>query len=183
MASATGSGPDPGPRVHLIEGPVGAGKSTYAAALARRHGGVALALDDWFARLFSADRPPGPMDVQWYAERKQRLLALMWRHSLQILHAGRDVVLELGLVQRRDRRAFCRQVRADGWDPIVHGLDAPRDVRRARVRRRNAEQGPTFAMVVPDAVFERASDLWEPPDDDERAEFTIIDVALATGGG
>lgn len=157
MAIETGSGPGGGHRVHLIEGPAGAGKSTYAATLALRDGGVAL--DDWFARLFSADRPPGPAVMPWSAERKQRLLAL---------------------VQRHDRLAFCRQVQAEGWDLVVHRLDAPRDVRRARVRRRNAEQGPTFSMVVPEAVFELASDRWEPPDDDERAGFTIVDVP--TGG-
>ena len=44
------------PTVHLIEGPVGAGKSTYASALARRTNGVHIALDEWFAALFSPDR-------------------------------------------------------------------------------------------------------------------------------
>ncbi len=47
------------PRVHLVEGPVGAGKSTFAASLAARTGGVHIALDAWFARLFSPDRPAG----------------------------------------------------------------------------------------------------------------------------
>lgn len=45
------------PKVYLIEGPVGAGKSTYSAALARQTQGVHIALDEWFAALFSADRP------------------------------------------------------------------------------------------------------------------------------
>ena len=36
--------------------------------------------------------------------------------------------------------------------------------RRARVERRNAERGQTFAMHVPPDIFELASALWEPPD-------------------
>ena len=38
---------------------------------------------------------------------------------------------------------------------------------RARVEERNRSQGSTFSMVVPPAIFELASDLWEPPDADE----------------
>ncbi len=45
------------PTVHLIEGPVGAGKSTFSADLAARTRGVHIALDAWFAKLFSPDRP------------------------------------------------------------------------------------------------------------------------------
>jgi adenylate kinase family enzyme len=47
------------PTIHIIEGPVGAGKSTYATALALRTQGIHIALDAWFATLFSPDRPDG----------------------------------------------------------------------------------------------------------------------------
>ena len=36
-----------------------------------------------------------------------------------------------------------------------------------RVRRRNLERGETFAMEVPDHVFEMASDMWQELDVDE----------------
>jgi hypothetical protein len=49
----------------------------------------------------------------------------------------------------------------------VHVLDAPRDVRRERVLRRNGERGDTFSMEVPLPFFELASDLWEPPEEAE----------------
>lgn len=155
------------PRVHLIEGPVGAGKSTFASSLAARAGGVHIALDAWFARLFSPDRPAGDF-IPWYLERKDRLLALIWAHSQALLAAGTDVILELGLIQRQPRMDFCRQVLDQGVELLVYELDAPRELRRARVQRRNVEQGATFSMVVPEAVFELASDLWEPVDDLER---------------
>jgi predicted kinase len=160
------------PKVHLIEGPVGAGKSTYASALALRTNGVHVALDEWFAALFSPDRPASDF-VRWYTLRKERLLALIWTHGRRLLASGTDVLLELGLIQRESRVAFGRQIQDEGFELVVHVLDAPLDVRRERVRRRNAEKGPTFAMVVPDHVFEMASGLWEAPDEVECSEYEI----------
>jgi predicted kinase len=160
------------PRVHVIEGPVGAGKSTFAASVAPATSGVHIALDDWFVRLFSPDRPGGNV-VAWYLERKDRLLDLIWDHSRRILGSGRDVILELGLIQRQQRLEFCRRIQANGFDLVLYILDEPRDIRRQRVQLRNAEKGSTFSMVIPDHVFEVASDMWEPPDDIEESEFAI----------
>lgn len=160
------------PQLHLIEGPVGAGKSTYASALANRTGGIPIALDAWFARLFSPDRPSGG-SMPWYLERKDRLVDLIWAHSLEVLAANTDVILELGLVQRQPRTAFCLRARDQGFPPALHIVNAPRELRRERVRRRNVEQGPTFSMIVPDPLFDIASDLWEAPDEFECAEFAI----------
>ncbi|MGJ7531009.1 AAA family ATPase [Variovorax sp. GB1P17] len=166
------------PSIHLIEGPVGAGKSTYAAALALQAGGVHIALDEWFATLFSPDRPAGDF-VPWYIERKARLLDLIWRHAHRVLASGADAILELGLIQRQGRAEFCDRIRAEGHPFTVHVLDAPLEVRRERVQRRNAEKGPTFSMVVPDHVFDMASALWEAPDEFECSEYDVTFVPTA----
>lgn len=160
------------PKIHLVEGPVGAGKSTFAASLAARLGGVHIALDDWFAALFSPDRP-GTDLMPWYIERKARLIDHIWRHAQALLARGVPPVLELGLVERRSREAFYLRARGAEVDLVVCVLTASRDVRRERVMRRNVEQGPTFSMVVPPSFFELASDLWEEPDEFEVAELGI----------
>jgi predicted kinase len=167
-------------KVHLIEGPVGAGKSRYASNLARQILGIHIALDAWFACLYSADRLSSDF-VPWYLERKERLIALIWRHSRNCLASGTDVILELGLIQQQGRIAFGRQVQNEGFELLVHVLDAPLEVRRERVQRRNVEKGPTFAMVVPDHVFDIASKLWEAPDDDECAVYTVTFVNSSNG--
>ncbi|HTA64993.1 MAG TPA: AAA family ATPase [Xanthomonadaceae bacterium] len=154
------------PTIHLIEGPVGAGKSTFATSLAQRQSGVHIALDEWFAALFSKDRPATHF-VPWYIERKDRCAEVIWIAARRIAAAGTDVVLELGLIQRQSREAFYERAEASGLSLSVYVLDAQREVRRERVRRRNEEKGHTFSMVVPDHVFDIASDMWEPPDEDE----------------
>lgn len=169
------------PRVNLIEGPVGAGKSTFALALALKTDGVHIALDEWFSTLFSPDRPAGDF-VPWYIERKERLLGLIWIHSRRILASGRNVILELGLIQRKGRIEFCRKVLDGGFELEVYVLDAPREVRRERVQRRNSEKGSTFAMVVPDVVFEMASNLWEPPDELECNQYAVEFVTNKNDG-
>jgi predicted kinase len=101
------------PTIHLIEGPVGAGKSTFSASLAQRQSAVHLALDEWFVALFSKDRPQTDF-VPWYLERKDRCTEVIWNAAQRIVAAGTDVVLELGLVQRQSREAFYKRSEASG---------------------------------------------------------------------
>ena len=160
------------PKVHLIEGPVGAGKSTFAKSLALRTNGIYIGLDEWFVKLFSPDRPTADFIV-WYVERKERLVELILDHSRSILASGTDAIVELGLVQRQSRIAFCQKAIGEGAELKVYVLDAPKQVRLERVRRRNTEKGSTFSMVVSEQVFEMASNMWEAPDEVECSNFVV----------
>jgi len=159
-------------RLHLVVGPVGAGKSTFALQLAAHYRALRLNLDEWMAELFSADRPPGG-SLSWYVERTARCVELIWRLAERAIDVGTDVVLEIGLIQRSERESLYARVDAHGYDLTVYVLDAPRDLRRARVLQRNQQQGPTFSMEVPPHIFELASDMWEPPDEVECSERTV----------
>ncbi|WP_426269028.1 AAA family ATPase [Dyella kyungheensis] len=163
-------------KVHLVEGPVGAGKSTFVAKLSKEHAAPSLILDAWFVRLYSPDHPVEGL-MHWYAERKERCLSQIWATSLDILGAGHDVILELGLVERASRERFYALVESAGYELTIYLLDAPRDVRRERVRQRNREKGPTYAMEVPDVFFELASDHWEPVNETERERFGVRVIA------
>jgi predicted kinase len=160
-------------QLHLIIGPVGAGKSTFARALSEQHRAVPLILDDWMAQLFGADQRPEVDRIAWYLERRDRCLEQIWKLTTALCAVQTPVVLEIWLLQRRDREEFYRRVDDAGYDLTVYVLDVPREIRRERVMRRNAEQGPTFAQVVPLELFELASDVWEPPDDDEVRDHAI----------
>ena len=152
--------------IHLIVGPVGAGKSTYGIALAQRVGGVRLTLDEWMTRLFRPDRPETDV-MPWYVERAARCVDQIWSVASGLHAAQTPVVLEIGMIRRADREGLYGRVDALGAPFEMHVVDAPRAVRRQRVAQRNAERGDTFSMVVPPEFFELASDLWEPVLEDE----------------
>jgi predicted kinase len=154
------------PRIHLVLGPVGAGKSTFAAVLARNEDAVRLTLDEWMATLFSEDRPDEGV-MSWYVERARRCIELIWKLAMDMLDRHTNVVLEIGLLTRRERDAFYDRVDAAAVGLTIHVVDAPREIRRRRVDERNRVRGSTFSMIVPHAIFELASDLWEPLDGTE----------------
>ncbi len=112
-------------------------------------------------RLFTPDRPEGGI-VDWYVERAARCVDQIWSVARELVQLGTDVVLEIGLIQRHDRESLYARVDAEALDLTVYVIDAPREVRRERVARRNDERGATFAMHVPPHFFELASDMWEP---------------------
>jgi predicted kinase len=166
--------------IHLIEGPVGAGKSTFAGQLALTHAGVHLNLDEWMATLFSADRPEEGF-MQWYAECKDRCISQIWSVTCALVDAGVNAILELGLVQLRDREQFYGRVDAAGYELEVYLLLAPKAVRKHRVQGRNADQGSTFKMEVSDEIFEIADSMWQAPDDDEFRDRRMR--VISTGSG
>jgi hypothetical protein len=72
------------------------------------------------------------------------------------------VVLEIGLILRRDREGLYWRAKQQGCQLSIHVLDAPREVRRQRVEQRNEHRGETFSMEVPPPIFELASEMWQP---------------------
>lgn len=155
------------PTLHIIEGPVGAGKTTYAIRLGRDLGTQPLVLDAWMTNLFQADRPETGL-WPWYAERKARCKLQIMELAFGTLDHGKDVIVELGLIKVEDRLKFYATLDADQRTYLVHVLDTPREERQRRVAKRNIEQGETFAMYVSDDVFKLASDMWEPVGETER---------------
>ena len=147
--------------IHLVEGPVGSGKSTFALELSKKHQAPRLILDDWMATLFKADRPQHGV-VEWYMERKDRCVAQIWKSACEIVKANSDVILELGLIKRLDRERLYERVELQGVKLKIYVLDAPRELRRSRVKGRNKNKGLTYSMEVPDHIFDLASDMWEP---------------------
>jgi predicted kinase len=153
-------------RIYLIIGPVGAGKSTFAEGLAHEHSAIRLTLDQWMVQLFSPDRPDSGV-MEWYVERAARCVQQIWTTARAILDGGIDVILEIGLLQRRQRESFYERVASAGSDLVIYVLDAAIELRWERVKERNRVRGSTFSMLVPPAIFELASSLWEPPEGTE----------------
>jgi predicted kinase len=149
--------------LHVIFGPCGAGKTTYAHAFARRERAVAFILDDWMARLFGPDIPE-PIEYEWMLERVARCEAQIWSAAAAVLATGTSVVLDIGLMRRADRDRV-RQIAEGAELPLQwHFVDAPQAVRRARVAGRNTIKGESFAIEVTPALFDFIEGVYEPPE-------------------
>jgi predicted kinase len=149
--------------LHVIFGPCGAGKTTYAHALARRERAVPFVLDDWGARLFGPD-VDGPIDFGWMVERLGRCQEQIWSTAADVLAVGTPVVLDVGAMRRAHRDRIRQIAQAKGLSVQWHFVDAPREVRRARVAARNTARGETFVREVPPEMFELFEQLYEPPE-------------------
>jgi predicted kinase len=148
--------------LNVVFGPCGAGKTTYAHSLAARDGAVAFILDDWGARLFGPD-VKGPIDFAWMLERLGRCNALIWSTATAVLGAGTSVVLDVGAMRRADRERIRQIAQNAGLSLKWHFVDAPQEVRRARVADRNAAKGQTFVREVTPEMFELLEGLYEAP--------------------
>ena len=164
---------EPQPIIHLVAGSTGAGKTTYARALAERTGSLQFSIDDWMTGLFWADSPQ-PMDYAWAIERVGRCEAMIWRIAAGAARRGSSWILDLGFTRAEHRARFADLARAEGLPVMLHFVDVPADERWARVQRRNAERGDTFAMEVDRAMFDFMEDMWEPPGEDEMAALNGV---------
>ncbi len=149
------------PLLHIIEGPVGAGKTTYANNLGTELKTPPLVLDDWMATLFKEDRPEGDI-WPWYQERKARCKKQIWNIACGLLETGHEVVVELGLIKYEERLQFYSQIETAGYHYTIHVLEVPKEERWHRVQQRNEQKGETFSMEVSQDVFNLASEMWEP---------------------
>ncbi len=148
--------------LNVVFGPCAAGKTTYARALARRENAVPFVLDEWGARLFGPDLQ-GPIEFAWMLERLGRCNQLIWSTAADVLAAGTSVVLDVGAMRRADRERIRRIAEEKGLSPQWHFVDAPQEVRRARVANRNTAKGETFVMEVTPEMFEMLEAIYEPP--------------------
>jgi predicted kinase len=148
--------------LNVIFGPCGAGKTTYAHAFARREKAVAFILDDWMARMFGPDMPE-PLQYDWMLERVGRCEAQIWSVAAGTIAAGTSVILDIGLMRVADRDRVRQIAEATELPLQFHFVDAPQEVRRARVASRNEVRGEGFAIPVSPDMFEFIEGVYEPP--------------------
>lgn len=158
-------------RLHLVEGPVGAGKSTFAGQLSTQFAGPRFLLDDWMATLCRAEG--ASRSIEQYFERKDLCIEQIWKVASEVARFNNHVVMELGLIRQVDRQSFYDRLDGSGFELTMYVLEASRATRKARVQERNLTQGSTFSMLVTDEVFAQANNFWESPDDEECAEHDI----------
>lgn len=150
----------------LVVGCTGAGKSTYARALADRLGALRFSIDEWMIALFWADSPQ-PIEFAWTMERVDRCEAQIFAMARQAAARGVPAVLDLGFTTKAHRDKFRARGEQAGLRVAVHFIDVPAEERWRRVEQRNAEQGETYSLTVDRGMFDFMEGLWEPPGEAE----------------
>jgi len=146
-----------GPRLIIVCGLPGAGKTTHAKVLADRLAAVRLCPDEWLNAL--------AIDL-YDADRRARVEALQWVLGQDLLRHGRTVIIEWGTWARAERDALRRGARALGAAVELHYLTAPLEALFARIQRRSQEDPPIVR-----ADLARWCALFEAPTAEEMALF------------
>lgn len=152
--------------LHLVAGPIGAGKTTYARKLADRVPGVRFSIDEWMLSLFGADMA-APLDPAWIFERVKRCNDRITDTALLLAATGIDPVLDLGFTRMSDRDAIAKAATKEGHEVKLHWSDAPQLERWARVEKRNEERGDTYSFPITRHMFDFMEATVEVPTAEE----------------
>lgn len=148
--------------VHMICGPIGAGKTTLARRLAEEHRALRFSLDEWVMQLFGSEAP-NPMVFDWWAEHCKRCSERIWSMCQQLLVKNVDVVLDFGFPSAAHREEYRRRATQVGATVHLHIVTAGADLRWERVQVRNRDESDTFALTVTESMFAGSELWWEPP--------------------
>jgi len=162
-------------RLIIVTGPTGVGKTTYSLSLSREIGAVRFSIDPWMQNLFSKDMTS--LDYAWMIERVNRCYVQIWQVCEQILQLNGNVVLDLGFTTREQRARFSELAKAVLVEAEVHYLNAPTEVRKRRVEKRNTEKDPgVYSFEVTDFMFDFMEPRYEVPDANELANGLTVNA-------
>jgi predicted kinase len=122
-----------GPRLFIVCGLPGSGKTTLAKQFEKKFHAVRFCPDEWLIDL--------ALDVYDEA-RREKVEALQWKLAQSLLARGLAVIIEWGTWGRSERDRLRMGARALGAAVELHYLTAPVDVLCERVRQRGTESPP-----------------------------------------
>jgi predicted kinase len=146
-----------GPRLIIVCGLPGSGKTIHAKLLEANLGAIRFSPDEW-------------MDAVWLdlydKGMRERIEALQWKFTQQLLAKGVTVIIEWGTWGRSERDTLRLGARAFGAAVELHYLSAPVDVLFDRIQRRGVEDPP-----IDRDQFLQWAEIFQTPTAEEFALF------------
>jgi predicted kinase len=146
-----------GPRLIIICGLPGSGKTRLAKAIESTVAAVRFCPDEWMEAL----------SIDLYDEKgRANIEALQWQFAQDLLTLGLTVIIEWGTWARSERDDLRLGARALGAAVELHYLTAPADVLYARIQNRGLENPP-----IKQDELRRWSEIFQEPTTEEMALF------------
>lgn len=153
--------------LHLVCGKIAAGKSTLVTELGRRPNTLTMREDHWLSRLY-----PGEQNsLDDYVRNATRLRSVIGPHVVDLLRNGLSVVLDFPANTPGSRARMRALFEEAGCAHQLHYLDAPDQVCKARLQRRNESGEHEF--TVSDEAFDRFTTYFVPPSPHEAFEVVL----------
>ncbi len=155
------------PTLHMICGKAASGKSTLTANLGQAAATIVIAEDDWLAALYGDQMS----SISDYVRCAAKLREVMGPHVVSLLKAGLSVVLDFP-ANTIATRTWMRGI-AEGANVMhmLHYLDVPDELCKARLRARNASGEHPFSVT--DDQFDQLARHFVVPSEEEGFDIVV----------